>query len=343
MSKSRDLPANGLAPTKVRTLADLAALAGVHTGTVSRALADNPLVKERTRLRIQALAKEHGFRPNQLASRLRTQRTGVIGVVIPLGHDRQQHVSDPFFMEMLGNLADQLTETGYNLMLSRAIPSEQDDWLEDLTGSGLVDGVIVIGQSDQFAEIERVAQDYAPLVAWGNFERGQHHTVVGTDNFLGGKLAAQSLLDSGASNLAFFGDTKGIEIASRLEGARSVAPVTDYPIHLSIAPMQADIAKALDALDPECDAIIAASDLIAMATIRHLKERKISVPEQFQVVGFDDLPAASQSVPALTSIRQDIAGGAATMVELLKAKIAGNPAQSVVMSPEIMLRETTRQ
>ncbi len=142
---------------EVRTLADLARVAGVSAGTVSRALAGKSLVNAETRERIQALARHYGFRPNQMASRLRSQKTGVIGVVIPLGHAKRQHISDPFFLTLLGHLADELTESGYDLMLSRAIPDGTPDWLERITGSGMVDGLIVIGQSDQYEVIEHVA------------------------------------------------------------------------------------------------------------------------------------------------------------------------------------------
>ena len=89
---------------EVRTLADLARVAGVSAGTVSRALAGKSLVNAETRERIQALARQYGFRPNQMASKLRSRRTGVIGVVIPLGHEKRQQISDPFFLTLLGPL-----------------------------------------------------------------------------------------------------------------------------------------------------------------------------------------------------------------------------------------------
>src|SRR5512145_1334890 len=92
----------------VRTIIDLARLAGVSPGTVSRALAGKSLVNAKTRERIQALAGEHGFQLNQMASKLRRQKTGVIGIAIPLGHDSRQQISDTFFMTLLGYLADEL-------------------------------------------------------------------------------------------------------------------------------------------------------------------------------------------------------------------------------------------
>lgn len=327
---------------KVRTLADLAKIAGVSAGTVSRALAGKELVNKTTRDRIQLLARQHGFRPNQMASNLRTQRTGVIRVVIPLGHDRRQHISDPFFMTLLGYLADELTESGYELLLSRVIPDQDADWLERMTNSGMSDGTIVIGQSDQFDTIERIAQDYTPLVAWGNYRKGQAHCAVGSDNRLGGRLAAEKLVASGARKIAFFGDTAGIEIASRLEGARKVAEVVHLPTHLAVDEMDTDIARNLDSMDPAIDGIIAASDLIAMACMRQLRERGIDVPGDLQLIGFDDLPAASQMSPPLTTIKQDIAVGAAAMVDILKRRLAGEKTGSVVMPPRLIERGTTR-
>ncbi|MEJ2407919.1 MAG: LacI family DNA-binding transcriptional regulator, partial [Novosphingobium sp.] len=199
-------PDNSGAAVSVRTLADLARLAGVSTGTVSRALAGKELVNAETRERIQALAREHGFRPNQMASKLRSKRTGVIGVVIPLGHEQRQHISDPFFLTLLGCLADELTESGYDVMLSRAIPDGTSDWLERMTGSGMVDGVLLIGQSDQFDVIERVARTYRPLVAWGSSSKDQIHCAVGSDNQLGGRIAAEHLIAGGARSLAFMGE-----------------------------------------------------------------------------------------------------------------------------------------
>jgi len=332
---------------KVRTLVDLGRMAGVSAATVSRALADNPLVNAKTRDTIKALAREHGFRPNQMASRLRTQKTGVIGVVIPLGHDRRQHISDPFFMALLGNLADALTENGLSLMVSRAIPQEDPDWLERITGSGMVDGVLMIGQSDQYDTIERTAETYRPLVAWGTHHPGQRHVAVGTDNVLGGHKAAQHLLQSGRRSLAFLGDLRGIEISERFAGARGAveefggsANLQHLPVHLSLDEMTGEIAEGLNDLAGEIDGIVAASDAIALAAIRQLHDRGLTVPSDIAVVGFDDLPMARHTVPQLTTVRQDIQQGALAMVAKLDALAAGEPVSSLVMPPELIVRSS---
>lgn len=345
MGNETDITSEEVTPKRVRNIAELAKIAGVSAGTVSRALANKSVVNARTRERIQALARKHGFQVNQMASKLRRQKTGVIAVVIPLGHDERQHISDPFFMTLLGALADELTESGYDLMLSRAIPQQDPAWLDRIVNSGMVDGVMMIGQSDQFDEIEKVARDYAPLVAWGSNKHGQVHCSVGTDNRAGGRLAAQYLIDQGHRSLVFLGDTTGIEIAERYRGADAAvaefgkgASMQHVPVHLSIDEMTDEIADALTGLEGEIDGVVAASDAIAMATIRQLDSRAIKVPDDVAVIGFDDLPLARHTVPQLTTVKQQIALGAKEMVNLLMARLQGERPPSLIMAPELVVR-----
>lgn len=336
---------DGTSVTRVRTLADLAKIVGVSPGTVSRALAGNSLVNTKTREKIEVIAREHGFRPNQMASKLRRQKTGVIGVAIPLGHDERQRISDAFFMTLLGHLADELTEKGYDLMLRRVIPAQDEDWLDRLIGSGMVDGVIVIGQSDQFERIEDVADGYLPMVVWGNHQEGQRHCVVGTDNRLGGKLAAERLIASGAKKLAFLGDTQPIEFAARFAGAIEVGEklgvsIIALPTHLSPERTGEEIAGHLREIEGEIDGIFAATDTIAVACLKELRARGMEVPSQIKIVGFDDLPISSQTVPPLTTVRQDIAAGAKGLVELLLRRLEGDDTESLVMPPHLIGRES---
>ena len=334
-------------PRRLRNIAELAKLAGVSPGTVSRALADKSLVNRETRERIQALAREHGFRPNQMASRLRTGQTGVVGVVIPLGHEQKQHISDPFFMTLLGHLADALIDRGYDLMLSRALPVDNAEWLERIVDSGMLDGVLLIGQSDQFRNIESVSERYKPLVVWGTHREGQRHCVVGTDSFAGGRLAAQHLIARGCRRIAFFGETRGLEMERRLAGARAAAEasgtgtrIDPYPTPLSAEEMVSQISADLDRIDPATDGIFAASDLIAMATLRLLHERGRRVPADIALIGFDGLAMTEQTVPRLTTVHQDIAGGARAMVASLLARIAGEDAPSTIMAPQLIVRDS---
>ncbi|MBX9815027.1 MAG: LacI family transcriptional regulator [Proteobacteria bacterium SG_bin5] len=334
-------------PSRPKTIVDLARLAGVSAGTVSRALAGKSVVNRETMARIRALAAEHDFRLNQMASRLRTRRTSVIGVVVPLGHERRQHLSDPFFTTMIGHLADALTENGYDLMLSRVIP-EAPDWLDRIVDSGMLDGVLLLGQSDQTAVLDRVAARYRPLIAWGSQAPGQVHCAVGTDNFRGGMLAGEHLLAAGARRLAFLGEVRAPELRLRYEGLSAAAaragaaPPLLLETALAADLMGAEIAAHLDQYGGAIDGVSAASDMIAMMTLRQLADRGIAVPDQVKVIGFDDLPIAEQTVPRLSTIRQEFAEGARAMVDRLFAAMAdGSAPSSLQLPPRLVVRDST--
>jgi len=332
---------------RIRTIKDLAGLAGVSTGTVSRALADSDLISKKTRTVIQDLARKHDFQPNVTARNLRTRRTGAIGVTIPLGHEKGQHVSDPFFITMLGLLADSLTEQGYDLMLSRVIPADSR-WLDNIVDSGRVDGLIVIGQSDQSKILDKVAARYRPMVVWGGYEKKQRHCSVGTDNFKGGRLAAEHLIERGCERIAFFGDPSVRELSQRYEGCRAAMKKAGIEKNLSVVPAHLvaetadpDIAAFLGAAREKPQGIFAASDVIAMSALGALSDYGLAVPADVRVVGFDGLALSEHTVPRLTTVRQDLTAGAAHLVDLLLRRIAGEETDSVVMDPELIIRMST--
>ena len=329
---------------RVKNITDLARLAGVSPGTVSRALANSELISKKTRERVQALAREHDFRPNVMARNLRIKRSGAIGVLIPLGHETAQHISDPFFMSLLGHLADALTERGHDLLLSRVIPTNPH-WLIDVVDSGRVDGVILIGQSDQSAIIDKVAERYLPLVAWGANLPEQVHCSVGTDNRKGGEMAARHLIERGARKFAFLGDPIAPEIALRLEGTRAALAAAGLgnalevlPAHLTAETAHPAVSHWLNTIGDIPDGIIAASDVIALSTLRALAEHRHAVPDNIRVIGYDDLPLANQTMPPLTTVRQDLVAGAAHLVDLLFRRIGGEKTASVVLEPQLIVR-----
>ena len=323
-------------------LVELARIAAVSVATASRALANNPRVADATRERIQQLAREHGFRLNHTASALRKQRTQAIGVVIPLGHETGQGFADPFFMGLIGPLADALSAAGYDLLLSRVIP-DRATWLDDLVDSGRVDGVVVIGQSDQIDTIERVSARYRPIVVWGAQVPHAQEVSVGTDNTAGGMLAARHLMAVGRTRLAFVGNTAIPEFAARYAGFRAAIGTqtgvteTALDVHLTTEASYREMAAFLDA-NPPPDGIFAASDVIAMSTIRAITEHGLRVPQDVSVVGYDDVSIASHTAPPLTTVRQDVTRGAQLLVDLLIKRIAGETVESIVMTPELVVR-----
>jgi DNA-binding LacI/PurR family transcriptional regulator len=332
---------------RVRNITDMAKLLGVSPSTVSRALADSQLIALKTRQRIQQLARDHDFRPNVMARNLRIKRAGAIGVLIPLGHEPGQHISDPFFMALLGHLADAISERGYDLLLTRVVPTDSS-WLSRMAYSGRVDGIILIGQSNQYAVIEDLAARYLPMVVWGANMPDQLHCSVGSDNRRGGELAVRHLIERGCKSFAFFGDSVAPEISERLAGCRAALAeaglgdsVTILSAALTAENAYPKISKWLDETKAVPDAIIAASDIIAMSTLRALSEHEISVPAEVCVVGYDDLAFASQTSPPLTTIQQDLPAGAAHLVDLLFRRIDGEQTKSVILEPKLVVRKST--
>jgi DNA-binding LacI/PurR family transcriptional regulator len=326
----------------VSTLAQLAELAGVSVATVSRSLAGNTVIAEATRSRIVALAQKHGFQVNQAARNLRLRRTGAIGVVLPLGHEADQTLSDPFFMSLLGPLADAIAGRGHDLLLSRVIPTD-DRWLDRIVDAGRVDGVVLIGQSNQIEVIERTAQRYRAMIVWGADQPGSEQITVGSDNVAGGKLAAEHLLAQGRKRLAFFGNVEVPEFAARFAGFSQALSAAGHgagtllPLHLTSEASYGAIEHYLGQ-NPPPDGIVAASDVIAMSALRALAVHGKRVPQDVGVIGYDDVMVASHTAPPLTTIRQDVARGAEMMIQMLFSRMEGGEVASVSMMPELILR-----
>jgi DNA-binding LacI/PurR family transcriptional regulator len=154
--------ANG---SRVRNITELAQLAGVSPGTVSRALADSHLIARKTREKIQAIAREHNFKPNALARNLRTKRTGAIAVVIPAKPQPENPKNDPIRVSMLASISTALTDRGYDLLLLTADDSDPR-WLNRMADSGRCDGIIVLGQTDVEDQLDEISDGYDPLVTW---------------------------------------------------------------------------------------------------------------------------------------------------------------------------------
>ena len=327
-------------------MSDIARLAGVSEATVSRALTDNPSVSERTRAHVRKIASEAGYRVNAAARSLRSRSAWTVSVAVPLVHESEQRLSDPFMMAMLAHLADELTRRGYSMLLSK-VPTHVDNWVEGLFHPGQTDGVILVGQSSEHEAIEAAAAAGIPIVVWGARQPRQSYVSVGTDNHLGGKLATRHLLGVGRRRIAFLGDERLPEISRRFAGYREVLeqagigfdPRLQARTRFSATESYA-AAKALLDEAGSIDGLVAASDVIAINAIRAIAESGRSVPGDVSVTGYDDIPLASYSHPSLTTVRQDLGRGAEFLVEALLAVIRGRPSTPVEFPPELVVRES---
>lgn len=327
-------------------MADIARLAGVHVSTVSRALAGSPLVEVGKREQIMRIARERGYVINSVARNLRLKRTQTLSVAVPLQHERSQPLTDPFFVAMLGHLAEAITQRGYGMALQKVVLPTHD-WLANLIASGRSDGIIIIGQSTEHETLQMAAESYLPLVVWGGHIPGQRYCTVGIDNPGGALAAMQHLLKSGRRRIVFLGEPSGPELRQRFAGyqrALQEAPRGAGKPRLVPAHLTADAAyeAMLDFIrtDERFDAVFAASDVIAISAMRALSTAGLSVPKDVAVVGFDDISIAAHTTPSLTTVRQDLERGARTMVDSLFKRMEGEETPSVTMAAELIVRES---
>lgn len=333
--------------SKISNLQDLADLAGVSRATASRALSDSPLISASTRERIQTLAREHNYTVNRRARDFRLQRTSVISVVFMLDIESRQHMSDPFFLDMLGAIADCLAEHDYDMLLAHAPIAN----VSELAGSRVMqqsDGVIFVGQGKQHAALNALAASHERMVVWGYPVPDRNYVLVSGDSFNGGHAATQHLLSLGRRRIAFFGDTDNPENAARHDGylkaLREFGVDSDPALKVTV-PFEMrrarEVIAEVAASSPSLDAVVCVSDVIALAAMSSFQARGIRVPEDVAVVGYDDISLAAYSSPPLTTIRQDIPRAGRVLVETILSLINGAPVTDTFLQAELVVRRSS--
>lgn len=334
------------APKGVTSLQDLADLAGVSRATASRALNDNPVISSKTRQKLQDLARKHGYSINQKARNFRLRRTNVIAVVFMLDIESEQHMSDPFFLDMLGGIADALAEHNYDLLLAHA-PIEDVLELRESRVFQQSDGTIFIGQAEEHDKLDELASGETNMVVWGYPVEDKNYVVVGGDNVGGGYKAASHLLQLGRRRIAFFGSTDNPENAARYEGY--IAALLEYGLDAD-PKLRIDVPfemhRAREAITDmlesgaEFDAVVCISDVMALATISTLQELGLHVPRDIAVVGYDDISLAEYSNPPLTTVRQNIRHGGRILVESILGLIREEDVPDTVLRSELVVRKS---
>jgi DNA-binding LacI/PurR family transcriptional regulator len=347
MAASPTRPDPGSAAQKRLQMADIARDAGVSKATVSRALNHSPLVNEETRERILALAAKFNYTINIGAQNLRRGQNRTVGVVVPFDSETRQHLTDPFFLSMLGALADALAERGLDMLLSR-VAADQIDCAAQPFDTGRVIGIILIGQWRQHEQLNQLAARQVPIVVWGAQLPQQLYTTVGGDNVSGGMLATGHLIEHGRRRIAFFGDINLPEVAQRYRGYCNALTAAGLPVdpqlRVSVPFVPEGGAQAVREMARRSvayDAIFACSDLLAMTAMNTLRDMGREVPRDLGVVGYDDIALANYYHPALTTIRQPIRVAGEALVASLLELIDGRPAPSSQLPTELIVRSTT--
>ena len=334
-------------PDRKLQMEDVARLAGVSTSTVSRALNQSSLVNDETRTRIEELARSLNYSVNVGASNLRLQRNRTVAIVVPHDARTRQHISDPFFVSILGSVADALTDRGYDMLLSR-VDADRLDLAAQLQSSGRAIGIILIGQWHHHDQLNELAVRRVPIVVWGARLTQQIYCTIGSDNIVGGTLATEHLINTGRRHIAFFGDPELPEVGHRYEGylraLKQHSISFDSRLVRAAAFAEGSARRAVEELIEQklhFDAIFASSDLLAMRAVRTLREHGLLVPRDVGVVGYDDVELAQYFHPSLTTIRQPITKGGEALVDALLAIVEGKHPSPKLLPTELIVRESS--
>ena len=349
MSKPKDpsaTPESGASDQRRLQMVDIARLAGVSVSTVSRALNGSELVNAETRQRVAELARSLNYSINFGARNLRLQENKTVAVVVPYDAKSRQHISDPFFLSIVGSIADALTDRGYDMLLSR-VDAERLDLASHWFDSGKAIGVILIGQWRHHDQLNEMAMRKLPLVVWGGEMPQQLYCSVGGDNVLGGALATRHLLGQGRRRIAFIGDANLPEVWLRRQGygqALREAGVDVLPALELPAPFEpgvaTDIVRQFCADHQDFDGVVCCSDVLALLVIQSLRAAGRNVPGDVSVIGYDDMPLAAYCDPPLTTVHQPVAEAGTELVEALLGQLRGERPAPRTMPVYLKLRES---
>ncbi len=330
---------------------DIAYRAGVSQSTVSRALRDSPLVSQETRDKVQAIAKELNYKVDKMASNLRTQATRTIALLLCEDPTSDESLINPFFLSMLGSITRATARQGYDLLVS--FQQLSDDWHADYEDAHRADGIILLGYGDYMSarpKLEKLKQAEAHFMLWGpQIEEISGHTI-GCDNRLGGRLATEHLLKNQRRSIAFLGEAShhAPEFQERYLGYADAIQGSQLKLEreLQISAENTETSgydACLQLLDSghQFDAMLAASDLIAIGAIKALQARGLNVPTDVAVVGFDDIPSSAYVNPPLTTVLQDTVAAGELLVTHLMKQIRGETASIELLKPRLIIRDSS--
>lgn len=344
---------------RVKTIADIARIAGVSKATVSRALNDSTLISAETRERVRAIAQQHGFEMNATARSLSRRRTNVIAfATYPYkafgpseeptpGSAPTDRLPDTFMLEVMSGLVTGLHAHGYDMLVAQ-ISDTDSGWISRYLDAGRVDGFVLMCAECNIQHLDELEARGAPFVVWGLDSTSHAFSTVTGDSYAGGRIATQHLLDGGRRRIAFIGGPDmEQEAQDRYRGYSAALRGAYVPVDESLVTYgwysseSATVRmRALLAEHDDIDAVFACSDVMAIAAIEELRAAGRRVPEDVAVVGYDDIALAAHANPALTTVRQSgpLAGRllADSLIQQLRTGAVGH----VSIPAELVVRES---
>ena len=335
------------------TIKEVASVAGVSTQTVSRVINERPDVSPETRKRVQDVIDELGYQPSALARSLIRQRSNTLGVVTAglryIGPSRT-----------LSGIASAAEEAGYSLLL-KELPNFDAGGIAPIIQSFVahhVDGIIwavpEVGENHEWVSQQSLELEI-PLV-YITMEPRENISVVSIDNYLGGRIAMNHLLEQGYEHIAHIsGPLDWWEARQRKAGwldalhEAGLGPRDDHWVEgnwSSESGAQA-FEKLLETY-PEMDSVFVANDQMALGVMQVARQRGLRIPEDVGIVGFDNIPESAYFWSSLTTIEQDQYSVAKLAVEEIIKRIKSGwqglesiAPQTIIVPPMLVVRQSS--
>ncbi|HEY0217520.1 MAG TPA: LacI family DNA-binding transcriptional regulator [Cellulomonas sp.] len=328
---------------------DVAALAGVSIKTVSNVVNGYPYIRAETRDRVQQAITELGYQVNLTARNLRQGRTGMIGLAVP-------ELSLPYFAELADSVIRAADAVGLTVLIEQT-NADRDRELEVLNGQRrhLTDGLIFSPLALGSQDADALGVGY-PMVLLGERIFGGPADHVTMANVEASRAATEHLIGSGRRRIALVGAHAGEAVGSaalREQGYREALAAAGIPFDPALVAEAgfwhrstgADAMRDLLDRGVEVDAVFAMNDAMALGVLHVLHDRRVEVPGQVAVIGFDDIDDGAYSSPTLSTIAPGREQIARTAVDLLRRRIADSaarPFEQVVADYSVVVRESSR-
>ncbi|MFB1080390.1 catabolite control protein A [Jeotgalibacillus sp. JSM ZJ347] len=329
------------------TIYDVAREANVSMATVSRVVNGNPNVKPATRKKVLEVIERLGYRPNAVARGLASKKTTTVGVIIP-------DISNIFFAELARGIEDIATMYKYNIILSNSDQNEEKELhlLNTMLGKQ-VDGIVFMGGRITEEHVAEFQRSPVPIVIAGSVEETNQTPSVNIDYYQASVDAVSSLIEKGHKDVAFvsgpFHDT--INRSMKLEGYKA-ALESNGLIYSEDLVFEGDYTydSGLDAwaklreLDKKPTAIFVGNDEMALGVVHGAQDEGLNIPEDVEVMSFDNTKLALMVRPQLTSVVQPLYDIGAVAMRLL-TKLMNKETiedQTVVLPHRIEERQSTK-
>ncbi|MHB0868380.1 MAG: LacI family DNA-binding transcriptional regulator [Chloroflexota bacterium] len=331
------------------TLKDVAEIAGVDVSTASRVLNGSGFrVREDTRQRVLAAARELGYQPNALARSLRVGRTNLFALLVP-------DITNPFFAELSRGAEDATSSYGYYLILCNTEDraDTEEKYIRALR-ERQIDGFLLATGHSADGAARRLIEANHPVVLVNRRMQGVRSGYVVADDTPGARQAVSHLIELGHRRIAHIEGFPEADTAMRRKeaylaimsahGLEKEAQEMTVPGDFTLKAGQRAMEQLLQLPEPPT-AVFAANDIMALAAITTAREHGLRVPEDLAIVGFNDIALAKLSCPTLTTVRTPIYEMGALAAQMLLKRVKGedlSPA-GIVMKTELVVRESSGQ